>query len=304
VRVAVSAPATSVSNSLAEADIPGLVSDLTARPVKGPGFAPGRAAFIGLTGNLEAVTGNSSDCVRVDGSAGPCGGLDISFIDGETPSGAVDGSNNVFQLANTPDLASSLAVYRNGMLQKPDFDYTRNGRVVTFVQQSIPQPGDTLLATYRIQGGASSTVGPALQVLCSGTGQSTGSTSTASLASCIISANTLRYGDRVEIQFDYQHQGTNGFTFGVTWSGTTAVQRTAPAGETLVTGRVEAALSESGTQLSAQSWGGTLALAAGLSATTDSLSSPITVEFTGSLAGGSTDQLALRNYSVVRVPGR
>ena len=50
----------------------GLVDDLAVRPLMGPGYAPSRAAYISETGALEAVQGSLSDCVRVDGTAGPC----------------------------------------------------------------------------------------------------------------------------------------------------------------------------------------------------------------------------------------
>jgi hypothetical protein len=54
-----------------------VTSELALRVVKGPGYFPGRAAIINAVGELEAAIGNPLDCVRVDGSAGPCGG-DVS----------------------------------------------------------------------------------------------------------------------------------------------------------------------------------------------------------------------------------
>ncbi len=135
------------------ADVVGLLTELAIRPVKGPGYGPSRAAVVGSTGALEAAVGNLDDCVRVDGTAGPCGGgatAGPGFVDGVTPAGLIDGSNTVFTLADTPSPLSSLALYRNGLLQKPDLDYTVSGNVVTFAAASTPQTGDLLLAAYRL----------------------------------------------------------------------------------------------------------------------------------------------------------
>jgi hypothetical protein len=135
-----------------ESDVAGLISDLGARPLKGPAYAGGRVAVVNPTGSLESVTGIPSDCVRVDGSSGPCGGALPSFVDGESPSGTMDGSNTTFILSVVPDPASSLAVYRNGVLQKLVQDYNLTGSSVQFAAGAAPQPGDALLASYRLTG--------------------------------------------------------------------------------------------------------------------------------------------------------
>ncbi len=57
-----------------EADVVELVANLAVRPVKGPGYAASRALYADATGAIQAVGGNLSDCVRVDGTAGECGG--------------------------------------------------------------------------------------------------------------------------------------------------------------------------------------------------------------------------------------
>jgi hypothetical protein len=59
--------------AIAEAGIAGLVADLAARPVKGPGYAADRAAIINATGALEAASGSPGDFVHVDGTSGPGG---------------------------------------------------------------------------------------------------------------------------------------------------------------------------------------------------------------------------------------
>lgn len=306
VRVAAPAYVAPETGTIQESDIPGLVSDLSARPVKGPAFAPGRTAVIGMTGALEGVSGSLADCVRVDGTAGPCGGLDFTFVDAETPAGTVDGANAVFQLAAAPDPPASLAVYRNGILQKAVQDFTVTDRTLQFVEAATPQPGDTLTATYRLPGvlgGGGSFTAP--QVLCSSTGQATSSATVMSLGSCVIPANTLRGGDRVEIQFDYKHQGSaTGFQTAVRWGGTTVAQRSASAGESLLTGRAEAAITLQGAQVSAQIWGSTLALGATVTSASDSPANAITVDFLGNLSTASSDQLSLLHYSVVRYPVR
>jgi hypothetical protein len=147
---AASLPGETGTGPIEESDVVGLVADLGARPVKGPGYAAGRVAMVNGNGALESVSGSASDCVRVDGSSGPCGGSAPSFVDGDSLGGIVDGSNPLFTLSGVPDPASSLAVYRNGLLQKPGQDYTTNGLTIQFTAAAIPQPGDTLLASYRL----------------------------------------------------------------------------------------------------------------------------------------------------------
>jgi hypothetical protein len=129
-----------------ESDVTGLAQDLAARALKGPGFTNSRAAIINDTGGLEGAVGSVSDCVRVDGSAGPC----PTFVDQEVPGGLVDGANTAFTIVSIPFPVSSLHLFRNGLLQKVGFDYTLSGSTITFVFSATPQPGDTLLASYRM----------------------------------------------------------------------------------------------------------------------------------------------------------
>ena len=136
-----------------ESDVLGLVDDLAARPLKGPGYAPFRTAYISGTGTLEAVEGNLADCVRVDGTAGPCDlvvNTGPEFVNGETPAGLVNGSNAVFTLASIPSPPSSLALYRNGVLQKESVDYALTNNVITFATLSTPQLNDILACSYRL----------------------------------------------------------------------------------------------------------------------------------------------------------
>ncbi len=133
-----------------ESDVVGLIDDLAVRPLMGPGFAPFRAAYISDTGTLEAVQGSLDDCVRVDGTAGPCGaGAGPGFVDAEIPAGLMDGSNTVFTLADVPSPPSSLALYRNGVLQKEGVDYILAGAEIDFAAGSVPQLDDILVCSYR-----------------------------------------------------------------------------------------------------------------------------------------------------------
>jgi hypothetical protein len=293
------------STPVQESDITGLIADLGARPLKGASFAAGRVAMVNALGALDAVTGSPMDCVRVDGSSGPCGAASTEFVDAEAPSGIVDGANTTFSLTATPTPASSLVVYRNGLLMKAGSDYDANGRTIQFVAAAAPQPGDTLLASYRLaESGApgEAVLYPSPQVLCSGVGGATGATSFASLGTCSIPAGLLAPGDRVEIRFDLEHSASDsGYAFSALWGSTTMVQRDASASDALVTGRADVAVTSSGAQLSHQSWGSALPFAAGVGSLPDSYSPGILIDFRGKLAqaGGP---LAPRAFSVVRVP--
>ncbi len=141
-------------------DIEGLADELDQRPTKGVTFTPSRAAVIGPTGEIEAASGELTDCVRVDGTSGPCGsGLGAGFVDGETPDGVVDGVNGTFTVSGTPEPASSLLLYRNGVLQKQGVDFHVTGNAIVFTAAAIPQPGDLLTASYRVDMSLTSTLG-------------------------------------------------------------------------------------------------------------------------------------------------
>ena len=295
------------ATSVNESDVVGLIADLGARPLKGPGYAAGRVAVVNPTGSLESATGIPTDCVHVDGSSGPCGGAggggaQPEFVDGDSPSGIVDGANTTFTLSTFPSPASSLAVYRNGVLQALGQDYTVNGNTVQFVIAAAPQPGDTLLASYRLTGTDTPQLYPASQILCSGTGNGNTTATFASLGSCDIPAGLLLPGDRVQIHFDVDHQGTaGGFTVEVHWGGTTVIHRDAAALDVQMTGRAEAAILASSAQLSSESWGTLLPFSAGVAGASDAYTTGLTVDFQGKvIQAGET--VTLRNYTVVRLP--
>jgi len=293
------------TGTISQADVTGLVADLENRPLKGAGFAPNRVAIVNAAGALESALGAENDCVHVDGSSGPCGAQGVSFVDSEAPAGIVDGSNAVFSLAATPQPASSLTIYRNGLLQKPDVDYSLSGRNIQFVAAATPQPADILLTSYRL---ATTDPGipqifPSAQVLCSGVGAATSQAALTSLGVCNIPANVLGPGDRVEVRFNYQHQGSaSGFSIEVRWGASSIVHRDADASDTLVTGRADGGLATSGAQWSAQSWGAVLPFSAGVASTSDAYSSGITIDFLGAVTPAGADSLALSNFMVVRFP--
>ena len=293
-----------VVDTIQESDVIGLLSDLGARPLKGPAYAAGRVAFVNETGALETVTGTPADCVRVDGTSGPCGGTQPNFVDGDSPAGLVDGANTAFTLSGVPSPAPSLTMYRNGMLQKPVQDFTLSGNQIQFAPAAAPQPGDTLLASYRVAGGATDApqLYPNPQVLCSGLGAATNASTLASIGTCTIPAALLTAGDRVEIRFDLDHAGTaGGFSFAVLWGATTVLARNASAADAQAAGRADAALTAAGAQLSHQSWGTSLAFAAGVGKSTVDPTAGVTVNFQA-LTALPAESVTLRNFIVVRFP--
>jgi hypothetical protein len=289
-----------------ESSVVGLVADLGARPPMAPGFAGGHVALINSNGQVDSVVGNPADCVYVNGSSGPCGsggsGSAYNFVDGDSPVGVVDGSNTVFTLNGVPSPASSIALYRNGVLQKAGFDYTLSGSgAIQFATASTPQPTDVLLASYRTAA-STSTSWPAPQVLCSGTGAASSLASLTALAACSIPGGLLAPGDRIEIHVDYAHVGNAGAAaISIQWGGTTALNVSAAAVETTLTARLDASILTTGAQLSSQSWGASTSFATSVGSAPDSYSAGLTIEFLGSVAAGA-DVIALQHYSVVRVP--
>ncbi len=115
--------------------------------MKGAGFGTNAVAVVDDNGLIETAVGDPGSCVFVDGTTGPCG--QTTYADAETPGGAMDGVNTTFTLANTP-LGSSLMLFLNGLYMTANLDYTLTGSSIQFVPGAIPQPGDTLIASYRV----------------------------------------------------------------------------------------------------------------------------------------------------------
>jgi hypothetical protein len=191
-------------------------------------------------------------------------------------------------------------LYRNGILQKQGLDYSLTNQNITFIPQAIPQPGDVLLASYRTAGSG----GTLPQVLCTTQGNANGTNTVVSLGSCTIPANLLRAGDRVELMFDFSHQGVlSPFTYQVKWGATQLTSRTVSATANLASGRSSVSIFAGAAQASTLAWGsGGLALQGDAVTATDSIINTITIDFQAGLATPSTDTVTLRNYSVVRYP--
>jgi hypothetical protein len=291
-------------------DVVGLPNELGVRLMRGVGFGIGRAAVINQAGQIDAASGNLGDCVRVDGSSGPCGGgggaAASSFADAEVPAGTVNGSNAVFTLASSPSPAASLELYRNGLLQRLGSDYQISGNAITFFLASVPQAGDLLVASYRFANPndpLSSLASP--QVVCSSTGSGTSNTTLTELGSCTIPAGLLGSGDRLEIQFQYGHTGTaTGFTGAVQVGSTTVASRAGGATEAMVVGHTSFGIYGSSQAWDSQTWGIGLSLTVNAGASGENTGQALRISLLGQMAGATADSVFLRNFTVIRYPAQ
>ncbi len=300
-----------VTTSVQISDVTGLVNQLAIRPQTGVGFTAGRAAVINSSGQIDGATGNLSDCVRVDGSSGPCGGgggggvLPL-FADSEVPAGSINGANTTFTLSFSPSPQTSLELYRNGLFMKLGTDYTLNSNVITFLSASTPQVGDTLSASYRY-GNPANPLGTltGAQVVCSSAGSSTTASTLTQLGSCTIPAGLLGAGDRIEVQFQYAHSGTNmGFVGEIHWGGTTIYSRTGATNEPGLSGRLTIGLVAGAQGWDAESWGAVSPMAASLGTAAEDITQNLTISFRGQMTGTTTDSVLLRNFAVLRYPAQ
>jgi len=118
----------------------------------------------------------------------------------------------------------------------------------------------------------------------------------------VIPGGSLAAGDRIEVRFDIEHQGSAGaYSFEVHWGTTTVLHRDATAGDSQGTGR---AISPCGSEVRSranQSWDTALPFATGVgTAADDYFTNGITIDSQALAASGDT--VTLRNFSVVRVP--
>lgn len=81
-------------------------------------------------------------------SINPSGGGGYTFV--EIPTGAIDGSNVIFTLANVPTSPGTMLLQLNGAVQFQNIsgDYTISGNTITFAVGSTPSVGSTLVAYY------------------------------------------------------------------------------------------------------------------------------------------------------------
>ena len=298
------------SSPIPESSVTGLQADLNQRPTKGAAYGTNGVAVVDNNGILQTAAGQVGDCVLVDGTTGPCGSP--TYSDAETPGGIVDGSNNTFTLANTP-LGTSLMLFRNGLYMTIGSDYTLTASSVQFAAGAIPQPGDTLTASYRVDLSAGSDVAHAVtaqpairatsmaQVLCSAAGTGTSAASWNTLGACDIPASQLNAGDRIEVRFSFAHTGTaSKFNLQINWGATTVLARTGSAQDIAVAGTCEAAITSAGAQITVQSWGTVLPFLPQI------LNSPaqsgVRIALLGSLLNAGSDSVTLTNYTVLRYP--
>jgi len=300
-----------VTSPVQISDVVGLANALALASEKGVGYTLGRVAIINDQGQIDGAAGNLSDCVRVDGSSGPCGssaGVYPGFSDSEVPSGAINGTNTVFTLAFPPSPTGSLELYLNGLRQDAGVDFTLASNVVTFFSASNPQTGDLLLASYRYANPGNPLGSLAMpQVVCSSTGTSTFANTLTQLGSCTLPAGLLGAGDRLEIDYQYGHTGsTTGFTGQVEVGGTVVViNRTAVASESLFIGHTSFGLYAGGQTWDTQSWGSsTLAPASSAGSSALNTSVAVTISFLGDTTTSGADTLALRNFTVIRYPAQ
>jgi hypothetical protein len=291
-------------------DIVGLANALALRAQEGVGFTLGRTAVINTSGQIDGAAGNLSDCVHVDGTAGPCGsgggGILPAFSDGETPGGSINGPNTAFTLAFGPSPGASLELYRNGVLLKQSVDYSLSGSTVTFLTGAIPLTGDSLTADYRYAN-PSNPLGSltAAQVICSSVGSSTSASAITQLGSCTIPAGLLGTGDRIEVQFQYNHAGSStGFTGQIQWAGTTVISRSGAATETALVGRMTFGIYSGAQSWDAQNWGSALSLATATGTASADSTQNLQIAFQGQMAGSTADSVILRNFSVIRYPAQ
>ncbi len=102
----------------------------------------------GLSSSLTSLT----QAVTQLQSGGGNGSVNTAFIDGEMPAGSVNSSNTIYTLSAIPVPASSLELYRNGLVQTVGVDYTVSGTTVTFLPVAVPKSGDLIQAYYRVAG--------------------------------------------------------------------------------------------------------------------------------------------------------
>lgn len=131
-------------------NVPGLADELSARPMVNLRLTPPGVLHMREDGTIEVLRGRPDECIRGDGTLAPCGSIGTSAptLVMESPTGAINGQNVVFQLSQQPATPSTLHLFRNGVLQTQGTDYTLSGSTVTFVNAVIPTAGDILTASF------------------------------------------------------------------------------------------------------------------------------------------------------------
>ena len=73
--------------------------------------------------------------------------MEGKFVDDETPSGLVNGTNKVFTIAKAPNPTGSLKVYKDGQRMIVTEDYTLSGNTITFT--TAPLANTIITVDYR-----------------------------------------------------------------------------------------------------------------------------------------------------------
>lgn len=105
---------------------------------------PGAFAVVGSTDTIWVW--DEDTMMWVDTGNSPF--VPFTFVDSETPSGTLNGTNKIFTLANNPDPDLSLMLFKDGALQTSGgVDYTLVGDTITFV--IAPRSTSIVRAWYR-----------------------------------------------------------------------------------------------------------------------------------------------------------
>lgn len=101
--------------------------------------------------SIQAIEGLAKKLEELDKKEFPIrsqkyGSIRTRYIDDETPTGTIDGSNTAFTISKTP-ATGSLKVYLGGVRQRVTEDYTFSGRTITFT--TAPLTGSILLVDFR-----------------------------------------------------------------------------------------------------------------------------------------------------------
>ena len=98
-----------------------------------------------MSDNVRITTTTDQVVVKVGAFVSTSSG---SFVFGETPSGAVNGSNATFTTAQN-FVAESVQVFINGVSQTTGVDYTTSGSTTITLNVS-PVSGDYIRVNYKI----------------------------------------------------------------------------------------------------------------------------------------------------------
>lgn len=102
--------------------------------------------------NLRPITQYERDILEPHGSLGdpvmPSLTVAVSFAD-QVPVGTIDGVTLQFTLTNAPNPATSLRLYKNGVLLTANTHYTLLGSTITYISPFQPTTGDDHFASYR-----------------------------------------------------------------------------------------------------------------------------------------------------------